>query len=55
MGGGGQQNNYVYRKGLGALTKKNPAPRLQFLLFWPQDGKQFPETQILLSLGCVGQ
>jgi hypothetical protein len=35
--------------------KENPRAPPSILLFWPQDGKQFPETQILLSLGCVGQ
>jgi hypothetical protein len=30
---GSQQNYYVSQKGLGALTKKNPVPHLEFCYF----------------------
>jgi hypothetical protein len=33
LSGGEQENNYIFRKGLGALTKKNPVPHLQFCYF----------------------
>jgi hypothetical protein len=33
LSGGGQQNSHVCRKGLGALAKKTPVPRLQFCYF----------------------
>jgi hypothetical protein len=53
--GGGGTKQFCLPERSSRTDKESPRAPPSILLFWPQDGKEFPETQIFLSLGCVGQ
>ena len=49
---GPQQNHYVSRKGLGALTKKNPVPHLEFYYFGFQMENNFQKHNFVVARLC---